>query len=388
MYTLFVKLGQLLQSQQEFLSSWLFWMVAIFRHPFLMWPFPLITYGGFLVSALLQAFAYPGWKARFLAPTGARGPSFFSALALGVTGPPDWRSNLAAFEELLRYGTSLPTAFTYLIASYTITSYFIFLIMVNSGPQIVIGHVLAALLMIACVRLGLRWWIPKALWHQAAAGSSADPHAEAAPAALPWPVCLRSPRNWLRAVWLLLRDIKVLCIPLFLGLLLGGFLAAWGRTEAFFDLRLGDGVPGQLLNAVIGPLLSAVTFMVPVGNIFVGVWLWKTEFLAYAGLVGFFLATVLHPDTVGTYRRLFGLSLTVRIVLILLGSAAFAALAVTTMWYGLAALASLLGVRDFIEQSVLSSSITPSTVPWFHELFKPAMAAYMHDVMGGMRGGM
>ncbi len=111
-------------------------------------------------------------------------------------------------------------------------------------------------------------------------------------------------------------------------------------------------------------------------------------FLTYAGLVGFFLATVLHPDTVGTYRRLFGRALTFRIVMILLGSVALAALAVTVMWYVLAGLASLFGVRTFIERSILTSSITPSTVPWFHEMFRPILAEYMKDVMGAIPGGM
>jgi hypothetical protein len=128
--------------------------------------------------------------------------------------------------------------------------------------------------------------------------------------------------------------------------------------------------------------------MVPVGNIFVASWLWKTEFLTYAGVVGFFLSTVVHPDTIGAYRQLFGTALTCRIVFILLGSAVLAALAVTAMWYVLAGVTSLLGVRTFIEQVILTSSITPSTVPWFHELFKPTIATYMRDVMGGMPGGM
>ena len=182
--------------------------------------------------------------------------------------------------------------------------------------------------------------------------------------------------------------LKFLFIPLLLGLFLGGFLAAWGNTDGFFDLRLGGGVLGQVLNAIIGPVLGSIAFMVPVGNILVASWLWKTEFLTYAGVVGFFLATVVHPDTVGAYRRLFGAVLTFRIVLILLGSAVLASLAVTVMWHVLAGLASLLGVRTFIEQTILTSSIIPSTVPWFHELFKPIIAAYMRDVMGAMQGGM
>ncbi|MFN3477610.1 MAG: hypothetical protein ACK4Z6_08710, partial [Candidatus Methylomirabilales bacterium] len=206
--------------------------------------------------------------------------------------------------------------------------------------------------------------------------------------ALTWKARLGSLRGWLDAIRFLARDVKVLFIPILLGLLIGGFLAAWGYTDSFFDLRLGGGVLGELTNAVIGPILGIVTFMVPVGNIFVGSWLWKTEFLAYAGLVSFFLATVLHPDTVGVYRRLFGRTLTFRIMPVLFGSAAVASLITTAMWYGLASLASLLGIRTFIERSILTSSIPPSTVPWFHELFKPIIAAYMRDVMGGMSGGM
>ena len=388
MYTLFVKLAQVLNSQQEFLSSWLFWTVSFFRHPFIMWPFPLMTYGAFFGSALLQAFFYPGRRARTLTYPGADRPSVLSAVALGITGSPNWRSNLETFQELLRCGVPPPTAFAYLISSYNLTIYFFLLITVNNGPQITIGHVIAVLLMIAFVRQGLSWFIPQAMWKQALSGPSDGPVGEVAGGAQAWKARIGSPRGWLDALRFLLRDVKVLFIPIFLGLLIGGFIAAWGYTDSFFDLRLGGGVLGQLSNALIGPILGIVTFMVPVLNIFVASWLWKTDFLAYAGLVGFFLATVLHPDAVGTYRRLFGRALTLRIVLILLGSAALAALVVTAMWYALAGLASLLGVRTFIERSILTSSITPSTVPWFHEMFRPIIAAYMKDVMSGMPGGM
>lgn len=386
MYTLFVKLAQFLNSQQEFLASWLFWTVSFFKHPFVMWPFPLMTYGAFLGSALLQAFFYLWWRARVL--TGTARPSSLSAIALGITGPPDWRSNLATFHELLKRGVPPPTAFAYLISSYNLTIYFFLLITVNNGPQITLGHVIAVFLMIAFVPQGLRWFIPQALWDQALSLSGDGPPTGVAGVDPTWKARLGSLKSWLDAVRFLVRDVKVLFIPILLGLLIGGFLAAWGYTESFFDLRLGGGVLGELTNAFIGPILGVVTFMVPVLNIFVGSWLWKTEFLAYTGLVGFFLATVLHPDTVGVYRRLFGRTLTFRIVLILFGSAAVASLVVTAMWHILAGLASLLGIRTFIERSILTSSITPSTVPWFHELFKPIIAAYMRDVMGGMPGGM
>lgn len=388
MYTLFVKLAQFLNSQQEFLSSWLFWTVSFFKHPFVMWPFPLMTYGAFLASALLQAFLYPEWKARILTYPGVDRLSSLSAIALGITGPPDWRSNLETFQELLKRGVPPPTAFTYLISSYNLTIYFFLFIMVNNGPQITLGHTIAVLLMIVFVRQGFKWFISERLWDQALSQAVERPTTEVAGVAPTWKARLGSLRGWLEAVRFLARDVKVLFIPILLGLLIGGFLAAWGYTGSFFDLRLGGGVLGQLTNAVIGPILGIVTFMVPVLNIFVGSWLWKTEFLTYAGLIGFFLATVLHPDTVGVYRRLFGRTLTFRIVPVLLGSAAVASLITTAMWHGLASLASLLGIRTFIERSILTASITPSTVPWFHELFKPIIAAYMRDVMGGMPGGM
>ncbi len=388
MYMLFVKLAQFLNSQQEFFSSWLFWTVNFFRHPFIMWPFPLLTYNAFLGSALLQAFVYLGQKARILTHPGTDRPSVLSAIVLGITGPPDWRSNLATFQELLRHGVPLPTAFVYLISSYNLTLYFFLLITVNNGPQITLGHVLAVLLMITFVQQGFRWFIPETLWQQALSQSTDRPISEDTSVALNGKVRFKPLRGWLDVIRFLGRDVKMLFVPILLGILLGGFLAAWGRSESFFDLHLGEGVVGHLVNAIIGPLLGIITFMVPVLNIFVASWLWKTEFVTYAGLVGFFVATVLHPDTVGVYRRLLGKALTFRIVLLLFGSAVLAALIVTAMWYLLAGLASLVGVRTFIEETLLTSSIIPSTVPWFHELFRPIIAAYMKDVMGGMPGEM
>ncbi len=388
MYMLFVKLAQFLNSQQEFFSSWLFWTVSFFKHPFIMWPFPLLTYGAFLGSAVLQAFFYLERKAQVLTHPGADRPSTVSAIILGLTSPPDWRSNLATFQELLQHGVPLPTAFVYLISSYNLTIYFFLLIMVNNGPQITLGHIIAVLLMIAFVQQGFQWFIPEKLRQQTLPRSTDRPISSEDTMVLNWKARLESLRGWLDAIRFLGRDVKVLFVPLLLGVLLGGFLAAWGRTESFFDLHLGGGILGQVVNAVIGPILGIITFMVPVVNIFVASWLWKTEFVTYTGLVGFFLATVLHPDTVGVYRRLLGRTLTFRIVLLLFGSAVLSALIVTAMWYLLAGLAALIGIRTFIEDTILSSSITPSTVPWFHVLFRSIIAAYMKDVMGGMPGGM
>jgi len=112
--------------------------------------------------------------------------------------------------------------------------------------------------------------------------------------------------------------------------------------------------------------------MVPVGNILVGAWLWKTHFIPYAGLLTFWIGSVLHPFTLGRYGRMWGQRGAWRVAMVLWTSTAVAALAVTAFWYSVDGLLGTLGAKTFLTEHVLGAPIVPSRVPWFHIWFQPS----------------
>ncbi len=123
------------------------------------------------------------------------------------------------------------------------------------------------------------------------------------------------------------------------GLLLGGLIAAWGlspwtvvpayiTTNRWFT---------QVINALLGGVVSMILWMWPVANLFVGTYLWKIG-LAHAGLVTFFYASTISPQRLRLYAQVKGKEQAIRF-----GTAL--ALAAILAGLGTAILFHLLGLR-------------------------------------------
>lgn len=79
---------------------------------------------------------------------------------------------------------------------------------------------------------------------------------------------------------------------IFLGIVVGRALAAWGLSPAHVALAalLGGGIAAQAGSALAGTVLGVVSCLPPVASLFVATDLWKTG-IAQAGLVSFVLAS-------------------------------------------------------------------------------------------------
>lgn len=331
------------------------------RHLVLM--FGWFFFPALLLSPFLQASCYGRVRESFLAAR-SEGRGFLRALLLGIVSPPGRRQNLAAMEVLLGKGAPPSRALAFLLASHNLGIYFFAWISVNIGPQPMLGLYLTTLL----TALFTGWVLRQTGWEQNLAVRTASPWEDA----LAWeaPGFL----GWIRRLG---TDLKALGLPVAIGFTVGVILAVWGLKETFvtFPQILGlrdEGIGAQVAGALLGSVLSAIAFMVPVGNIFVGTWLWKTHFIPYAGLLTFWIGSVLHPLTLARYGRLWGKGGAVRVTLILWVSAAVAALVVTAFWYVVDETAAALGVKTFLTERILGAPITPSRVPWFHIWFRPS----------------
>lgn len=125
-------------------------------------------------------------------------------------------------------------------------------------------------------------------------------------------------------------------------------------------------------NALVGLLVAHVTAAPLAGNALIAAGLWKPAFVTYAGLLAFYLGTLVMPLALPRYFALFGVDLGKRLLMWLVAAILLGALAATAWWWGLDWLAGIVGVRDWVE-AFTASTLRPNDVPWFHHWFAPGL---------------
>lgn len=306
---------------------------------------------GFLLSAFLshryRAQAWEGLLAR-----GKRGfaSAIFRASWYGVTASPRPRSTLEDADRLLEAGVSPASAMATLVASRNLPPYLLALLTLHLGIEFAVGHVLGTLAMAAMVYVGVSTLSPRPAWtdargRTAQAVSGGDRWKPAS-----WRALLLSRRGWARALHYGWVELLWFWPGLVLGILLGGFVLAAGLTKWWIELAdVGGGrVASDVMNAVLGPSLSALLSLPPVGNLPLGTALFKTDTLAYPGLVGFFLASSFRVSDIPEHQRRWGTK---------------AAAGVALVFYGAAALASLVPLGVFA-----LFAFRPGHIPLFNEV--------------------
>ncbi|MBI4513900.1 MAG: permease [Gemmatimonadetes bacterium] len=340
-----------------------FWALTV-THALVM--FPYVTLPPFLLSPLLQTFAQGAAGRRVLErPNG----SPWRALWLGICSPPGRGKIFREAEGLFAAGVSPSNVLAYLIAAHSLLAYFVFLVAALNGPQPVLGLALSALVCVVLLRFLLRG-IPAHEWQEARA---------LAPSVLP----LREGTTRSGGVSGLVRnflgDLASLWWPLVLGTALGAVIATWGLAEVFFSIPGGEGVAGQVFSAGAGLLLSYVSGVPPVGNVYPAAWLWKAEFFTYAGLMAFYLGVLVTPFALPRYAEIFGRRLAWKVAWRLGLVVVVSSLLVTAFWYGLDSALHAAGFAEPIE-ALIDSEVKPSPIPWFHRLF------WAEPGMHGMHG--
>lgn len=201
------------------------------------------------------------------------------AAVLGFTRP----TTRGEIEKYLRLLASRPlAAVVYLAVSHDLTIYYLLLLGPLLGKDVLLSHVIGGIaFMLVAVPL-----VGRVVVDPGIAGREPPP---------------RSDSFWTDAFEELVRFGGLLLY----GSLLGGAIAAWGLSSwAFAPAKIaGSSLISQLLNAVLGEIVSVALWMWPVANLFVGTYLWKTG-LAHAGLVAFFYASTVSPQRLRLYARL------------------------------------------------------------------------------------
>jgi hypothetical protein len=290
----------------------LFWQQAWF-FTFGLFKFMTLFYTvwvpGFFATALLTLrFRRPTWDALLESPTTTK-PGIWRAIRAGVVGSTDRETSRQAAWELLKRGHFPATAIAYLIASRNMTIHFWAIFSLSLGAEFATGQVLGALVMIGTLALGLNWLRPKVL--TAPLMGKADGTAPILDLTTfpSWCTLLFSFKGWWAMVKFIGQEVWRFAPTLAAGIILGGIIFAAGLESwwiTFADIMGPKTFASDLINALISPAFSAAMLLSPVGNLPVIHALFKTDGLAYPGIISFCLASAIHPRDVRVYLKTFG----------------------------------------------------------------------------------
>jgi uncharacterized membrane protein YraQ (UPF0718 family)/YHS domain-containing protein len=128
----------------------------------------------------------------------------------------------------------------------------------------------------------------------------------------------RSPRTvtgWSNASSYALADATMLRRELIIGYLVAGFLAVTVPRAWWGDVFMhGHGPWTTLENAMVGPLIAVVSWVCSVGNVPLAAALWHGG-ISFGGVIAFIFADLIAMPLILIYRKFYGRSLTIRIVL-------------------------------------------------------------------------
>jgi YHS domain-containing protein/uncharacterized membrane protein YraQ (UPF0718 family) len=138
---------------------------------------------------------------------------------------------------------------------------------------------------------------------------------------------LRSPAALSDAAGYAVADAAMLRRELLVGFTLAGFLAVLVPTGAWNALFIhGHGFWTVAENALVGPLIAAVSCVCSIGNVPLAAALWSGG-ISFGGVIAFMFADLITLPLMLIYLKYYGLRLTVRIVALLYGVMVVAGLA-------------------------------------------------------------
>lgn len=314
----------------HFLEQAWFFSVQLFKFTTL---FYTVWVPGFLVAAFLTLrFRRSTWET-LLESHATSSVTIWRAIQAGVVGSVDRETSRQAAWELLGRGHSPATAITYLIASRNMTVHFWAIFALSLGAEFAAGQVLGALVMISVMALSLKFLALKPLTASLSNKSKKKPFdLTTVPS---WSALLLS----LGGLWAMLKfigqEIRRFAPTLIAGITLGGIIFAAGLERwwiTFANIMGPKTLASDLINALAAPALSAAAFLSPVGNLPVIHALFKSDGLSYAGIIGFCLASAIHPRDIRVYLKTFGQRQGLTLVGLLYGAAVMGGLGSTWIY--------------------------------------------------------
>ncbi len=323
---------------------------------------------GFTLSGVVQAWVPRSRMERALGGAGARQVAF--ATGLGAASSSCSYAAVAIAKSMFQKGASFATAMAFQFASTNLVFELGIVMWIFLGWQFTLAEFLGGLVLIACMWLGIRLFVTRALEEQARehalAAQTGHQHvsAESGPK-------LFSLQAWSDVAHNFRGDWEMLWKEIIGGFLIAGFIAL--LPMSFFNALFitdSSSAPRLLENVVLGPVVAALSFVCSVGNVPLAAVLWAGG-ISFSGVIAFIYADLIIIPIVLIYRKYYGGRLTALVVAIMFATMVAAALAVDGIFSAL----DLVPTHRPSIDSITSRGIEWNYTTWLNIVFFVVAAA-------------
>ena len=307
-----------------------------FKDAFLMaWEVWWALVLGFAISAIVQAWIPRERIQSALGGSGVRSVSL--ATVLGAASSSCSYAAIAIAKSLFQKGASAASALAFQFASTNLVFELGIVLWVLIGWQFAAAEFIGGLILIVVMAVLLRLFVSKRL------EEDAREHAQRADTGHQHHMAgetisvrrrLTSHAAWSDVAHNFRNDWAMLWKEITIGFLLAGF--AGQLHNSFFNSLFLTHAPGAVRlveNAVVGPLVAALSFVCSVGNIPLAAVLWSGG-ISFAGVIAFIFADLIVLPIIAIYRKYYGTAYAVRIVALMFVAMVIAALVVDGLFAG------------------------------------------------------
>ena len=292
---------------------------------------------GFLISAVLQTLAPRQRILRHLSGDGLKPVAI--ATGLGIASSSCSYAAASISRTLFRKGAGLVPSLAFLFSSTNLVVELGIVLYLLLGWQFLLGEWIGGIVLIAIMSLLIKLTYPKALVEEARqrGGPAGHDHA-GADTDEPLRQKLRDPKTWMTIAQHFADDCRMLWKDIVLGFLIAGALAAVvpaGLWQKFFVTGAAPWI--QLpANALLGPIVAALSFVCSIGNVPMAAVLWGAG-VSFGGVLAFLYADLIVLPLLDVYRRYYGWKMMAYIAAIFYATMALSGMAmdVAFHWLGL-----------------------------------------------------
>jgi len=269
------------------------------------WPIVL----GFILAGIIQEFLPRSIMVHSLGKANLK--STFKALGFGAASSSCSYAATGITKSLIKTGADFTVAIIFMFASTNLVIE-IFLMMISlMGYKFalaeVIGAILMGLILFVTAPLFIKEKFKKNIHDSLTQESEKRSHEQ--------PKASGLPNRLLTAFGFGISELNMIKKELAAGYVLGGAIATvvpHGFWNALF--LKGFGIPGEIIDAFLGPIVAMISFLCSEANILVAWALWQNN-VAFAGVIAFIYGDLLIIPLLAIYKRYFGLNVTLRMTL-------------------------------------------------------------------------
>jgi uncharacterized membrane protein YraQ (UPF0718 family)/YHS domain-containing protein len=321
-----------------FLMAWAVWWALVF---------------GFAISAIVQAWVPRERIQRALGGSGVRPVAL--ATGLGAASSSCSYAAIAIAKSLFQKGASAASALAFQFASTNLVFELGIVLWVLIGWQFTLAEFVGGLLLIVVMTMLLRVFVSPRLERHArehAQHAETDHQHHSASSEIGWRQRLPSLDAWSDVAYNFRNDWGMLWKEITIGFLLAGFIGLLGNGffNALFIRHASPALRG-IENAIVGPIVAALSFVCSLGNVPLAAVLWSGG-ISFGGVVAFLFADLIVLPIVAAYRKYYGTGFALRITALMFVTIVIAALIVDLVFGGLGLIPHARPTRGDIFSSV------------------------------------